>query len=148
MKTRHEITIDADCQTVWRLYTDTSRRRHWQPGLVHIQHVTGTPCTRGAVAELVYMHKGKQILMTETITESRSPDFITGTYDGPYASTHVVQHFVAAENGATRWTGFCVYHFKGIMKLLSLLMARSIRERTNADMQRFKLYVETEAATS
>jgi hypothetical protein len=37
-------------------------------------------------------------------------------------------------------------NFKGIMKILSLFVARSIRARVEADLSRFKLLVETEAA--
>jgi hypothetical protein len=86
-------------------------------------------------------------MMKETITERREPDFIAGIYESVHGSTLIVNHFEAIDDDKTRWTSWCNFTFRGFMKLMSLFVMRSIRKRTENDMQRFKLMVESDEAS-
>ena len=118
----------------------------WQQNLESFRHVSGEPGQPGAVSELVYDEKGKKVLLKETITERRQPDFLAGTYESPMGKTLIVNHFEALDDNSTRWTTWCNFTFQGFMKIMSLFIGGAIRKRTEADMQRFKLMVETDQA--
>ena len=84
--------------------------------------------------------------MTETVTERRKPHFMAGTYDTSRAKSLIVNHFEVINDNTTRFISYTNMNFKGTMKIMSLFIAKSIRARTEADLNRFKLLVETEAA--
>jgi hypothetical protein len=71
---------------------------------------------------------------------------MAGTYDNDRATSLIVNHFEEIDDNTTRFISYSNMNFKGIMKILSLFVARSIRARVEADLSRFKLLVETEAA--
>ena len=73
---------------------------------------------------------------------------MAGTYDNAWATTLIVNHFEEIDDNTTRFISYTNMNFKGIMKIMSLFIAKSIRSRAEADLNRFKLLVETEAAGS
>ena len=148
MKLKTEVVIDADRATVWQLFDDPDNMTKWQSTLKSFTHKSGTPGKPDAVSELVYAEKGREVVMTETITARREPDFLAGTYESKWGNVVIVNHFEETDDGKTRWVGYWNHSFKGFMKLMALFMARSMRNRTQSDMERFKLFVETEIAAN
>lgn len=146
MKTRNEITINADRETVWREFDIAENMLKWQPTLRSVKHKSGVAGEPGSVAELVYDERGREVIMMETMTEKRKPDFMAGNYESAWDNAIVVNHFEAIGDNQTRWTIFANHQFKGYMKILALFMRRSICGRTDDWMQRFKLLVETHVA--
>ena len=148
VKISFEIIIDAKRADVWKIFDDAENLKRWQPALQTYTHISGDPAQSGAITELRYNENGREVLLTETILDRRPPDFLSGTYDSKWAHAVIVNHFNAIDDDTTQWTSYCNFRFKGFMKLLSIFVASSIRKRTNADMQRFKLLVETEVASA
>lgn len=148
MKLKFETVIDADLDAVWAAFDNPDNMSRWQQNLESFRHVAGDPGQPGAVSELVYDENGKKVVLTETITERRQPDFMAGTYDSPMGKTLVVNHFEAIDDDSTRWTAWCNFTFRGFMKIMSLFVGGMIRKRTEGDMQRFKLMVETDRANT
>ena len=148
MKHKSEVLIGADRATVWRLFDNPDNMMKWQPTLKSFMHRTGTPGEPDAVAELIYDEKGREVVMTETITARREPDFLAGTYETKWGTAVIVNHFEETGDGSTRWVSYCNHTFKGFMKVMALFVAKSIRRRTETDMERFKLFVETEVAAN
>ena len=146
MKTRNEITIDADRATVWREFDDPDKLREWQPTLKSFTHRSGTPGEPGAVSDLVYDENGRDVAMTETMTEKRAPDFMAGFYDSAWSKATIVNHFEVVGEDRTRWVMYANHQFKGLFRILGWLFRKSIINRSDDWMQRFKLMVETNAA--
>ncbi|MBT8088356.1 MAG: SRPBCC family protein [Gammaproteobacteria bacterium] len=146
MKLKTEVVIDADRATVWRLFDDTGNLHRWQPTLKSCKHQSGQPGEPDAVAKLVYDEKGREIVLTETITARRQPDFLAGTYESKWGAAVVVNQFEETADGRTRWTAFWNHSFRGVMKFMALFARKSIIERTEGDAQRFKLFVESMVA--
>lgn len=146
MKHKAEIVIDADLATVWRMFDDPDNMMKWQPTLKSVTQKSGTPGQPDAVSELVYDENGREIIMTETITARAEPYFLGGTYETRWADVVIVNHFATTGDDQTLWTMNAKYGFKGFMKLMALFMQKSICARSNADMNRFKLLVETTLA--
>lgn len=143
MKSRYEITIDADQKTVWREYTNPDNLSKWQPALKSITHKTGTPGEIGATSELTYRENGRDLLMTATITEKRAPDFTASIYESTTSRAIVVNHFVAVDERRTRWISYANHEFKGRFGLRAWISRRALHRQSTERMQRFKLLVET-----
>lgn len=148
MKLKFETVIGADLDTVWAAFDDAPNKVRWQQNLDSVNQVSGDPGQPGAVAEYVYDENGRKMVITETITERRQPDFMAGLYESPVAKTLVFNHFKAVDKNSTSWTSWCNFSFRGVMKIMSLFIVGTIRKRTEADMQRFKLLVETDQANA
>lgn len=146
MKHKTEVLIDADRATVWRIFDDSNNMTRWQPTLKSFTHKTGTPGQHDAVSELVYDENGREIVMTETITARREPDFLGGIYESRWSTVVIFNHFEETDDGKTRWVSSSNYIFKGLMKIMALFKLKTIFKRTESDMNRFKLLVETQVA--
>ena len=147
MKTKFDVLIDADRDTVWATFDNADNIAKWQPTLKSFAHKSGTPGEVGAVAELIYEEDGRPLLMSEIITERRPPSFMAGLYESKWSKTLIVNYFETVGDHQTRWVSHANHSFRGPMKLLSLFKRKSICARAEADMQRFKLLVETLAAS-
>lgn len=147
MKLNFDQTIDADLPTVWAAFVDPENMRRWQQNFESYTHKSGVRGQPGATAELVFNEGKKKIILKETITERRDPDFLAGSYESAYGTTVIVNHFEAINATTTRWTSWCNFSCKGLMKIMAVFVAGSMRKRTEGDMQRFKLLVETTEAS-
>ena len=146
MKLNFEQTIDASLRTVWAAFNTSSNKRRWQQNFESYTHKSGDPGQSGAISELIYNENGKMIVISELITELRKPTFLSAVYESKYATTIIVNHFKSIDGNTTRWTAWCNFTFKGFMKIMALFIAATIRKRTEDDMHRFKLLVETDEA--
>lgn len=144
MKLKTEVVIDADRLSVWKLFDDPDKLTRWQPMLDSFRHVSGTPGQPGAVSELIYDENGRKVTMTETITARREPDFVGGTYESAWGTAVIVNQFENTPDGRTRWVGHWNHRFNGARKMVAFLFRRSMRKRIEADMQRFRDFVESE----
>ncbi len=148
MKMKYEVNIQASRDFVWAAFDNPDNLSRWQPTLESVTHQSGEPRQPGAVSELVYNENGKKVVMRETVTERREPQFMAGAYDNARATTLIVSHFEEIDDNTTRFISYTNMNFKGLMKIMSLFVAKSIRARAEADLNRFKLLVETDAAGS
>lgn len=146
MKHKHEITIDASQEKVWSAFDNADNMCRWQKNFFSYTHLSGEPGKPGACAELVFDEKGKKVILRETITERREPDFLAGSYETDHGSTIIVNHFEALDESTTRWSSWCNFTFTGFMRFMSPFIGGVIRKRTEGDMERFKLMVETDEA--
>lgn len=146
MKLSFAITIDAGIDTVWAAFNDSSNMARWQQNFHSYAHKSGTPGQPGAVAELTFDENGKKVVLTETIMERREKSFLAAAYETDGGSTIIVNQFAAIGGNETRWTSWCNFRFRGLMKIMSIFAAGTIRKRTEGDMQRFKLMVESDNA--
>ena len=146
MKLRFDIEIGADVATVWDAFDDPDNLPRWQDSLLSFSPLSGTPGRPGAVAELVYQEGGRAITLTETVMERREPDFRACSYDSAQGTTLIVNHFESIGEARTRWSAWYNYTFTGVARFLGVFRKGRIRARTEQDMQRFKLMVESDCA--
>jgi uncharacterized protein YndB with AHSA1/START domain len=146
MKLNFAVEIDASIDEVWPAFTNPDNISRWMQNFASFTPVSGEPGREGAVAEVVFNENGTRVVMKETITERRDPDFLAGTYETDHGSTVIVNHFEAIDDARTRWTSWCNFTFTGLMRFFSIFVGGAIRKRTEGDMQRFKLMVESDLA--
>jgi len=148
MKLKLETVVDAGLDTVWAAFDNPHNLPRWQQNLESFNHISGEPGRPGAVSELVFDERGKKVIFRETITERREPDFLAGAYESRMGKALIVTHFEAVNENSTRWTSWCNFTFQGFVKFISLFVSGIIRNRMEADMERFKLMVETDQASN
>ena len=147
MKQKFEITVDAGVDAVWAAFTNPDNMGRWVQNFKSITPKSGKPGQPGSTAEVVFDENGKEVVLTETVTERREKSFFAGDYESPHGKTHIVHHFEAVDDNTTRWTSWCRFTFSGFMKVFSIFMGGAIRKRTEGDMARFKLMVESDEAS-
>jgi len=148
VKLKFQILIDAPRDAVWAAFDDPENLPRWQQNFRRRSHVSGEPGQPGAATDLVYGERGREVVLRETVTERAAPSFIAAVYDTPASKTLMVNHFESVDDRATRWNAWLNLHFRGFARLTAFFGARAIRERTETDMARFKLMVETDLANS
>ena len=141
-----EAEIRASRNFVWAVFENPDNLTRWQPTLESFTPQTGEVGQPGATSELVYNENGKKITMIETVTERQKPQFMAGIYDSARATSLIVIHLEEIDDNTTRFVSYTNMKFKGMMKIMSVFVAKSIRDRAEADLNRFKLLVETDAA--
>lgn len=146
MKIQTEIIIDADRETVWRMFDNPDNMTKWQPTLKSFKPLSGVPGQPGAVSELVYEENGREIKLIECVTERREPDFMAGTYESSIGTAVIVNHFEELPDGTTKWAAYWNHAFRGFFRLLAPFMRSSMAKRIEADLNRFKLFVESARA--
>jgi uncharacterized protein YndB with AHSA1/START domain len=146
MKQSFEIEIDAAIEDVWAAFTDADNMGRWIANFESFTPISGEPGQPGSVAELVFDEKGKRVVLKETITERRDPDFLAASYEADHGTTLIVNHFQSVDGARTRWTSWNRFAFSGIMRFFAIFLGGVIRKRTEADLERFKLMVESDLA--
>ncbi len=148
MKYRTKVIINESREKVWAAFDSLANKRRWQPSLKSIVRKEGVTGDPGGISEHTYEENGRRYIATEYVLERREEEFFAGRYEMPRASAIIVNQFEIVDEGKTRWISHCNFTFKGYMKVTSIFSGRSIRDRTDSDMKRFKLLVETDAAAS
>ncbi len=146
MKIKVEAEIRASRDFVWAVFDNPDNLPRWQPTLESFTHQTGEAGQPRVSSELVYNENGKKITMTETVTERRKPQFMAGIYESARTTSLIVIHLEEIDDNTTRFVSYTNMKFKGIMRILSVFVGNSVRIRAEADLNRFKLLVETDAA--
>ena len=93
MKLNFEIEIDAGLDDVWAAFTNPDNMRRWVQNFESFTPKSGIPGQPGATAEVAFNENGKRVVMLETITERRDPDFLAGSYETDHGTTVIVNHF-------------------------------------------------------
>ncbi|MGB5353372.1 MAG: SRPBCC family protein [Woeseia sp.] len=146
MKYKTEVIINAPRERVWAEFDNPDNMTRWQPTLESFVHRSGTPGQPGAVSELIYNENGRTVVMIETINERREPDFLAGIYESNFGTTTIVNQFEELGDSQTKWTVWCNFRFRGFMKLVAFFVSKSIRDRTDCDLQRFKELAESSSS--
>lgn len=146
MKLSSEIDIDADRETVWDAFADFGERPRWQSGLTGVTRLSGEDGALNSSYRLSFEHDGRRFDALESITEVRRPDFLAVIVEDDASRSLVVNTFTQTAADRTRWALWSNTRFRGLAKLGALFRAGSKRERTEYDMHRFKLMVESEDA--
>lgn len=146
MKFRNEIVIDAEPESVWDLFIDPGRLRGWQPTLTDVKPKSGMAAEPGAKTELLYDENGRRFVVTETVLETRRPDFLARECESPWSKAVVVHRFEPVDPGRTRCIVYSRHSFKGVGRFTALFQHGRIERRNDDWLQRFKLLVESVAA--
>ena len=144
----NEVRIALPRDKVIALFDDPGNMKHWQPGLLSFEPVSGEPVRLGARSRLRYRMGGREIEMIETITARDLPEVFSGTYEAKGVVNHVENRFAEDGPDATLWTTRNTFHCTGIMRLFTWLMPGSFKKQTQVYLEHFKAFAETGASVA
>jgi hypothetical protein len=130
-------------EEVWKAFDNPDNMKKWQPTLAAFEPMVGTPGQEGAVSKLTYREDGRQIVLMETITIRREPEEYGGTYESDMATSVIHNRFEPDGPWTTRWNITIDFRFRGLWRLLGPLFKGAIARRTRADLERFKILLES-----
>ena len=144
MRYEHKLDIKAPREHVIKLFEDPQNLKEWQPELLSIETLCGTPGELGAKSKHLTM-QGKQIQeITETITVKRPPDHYSATYETGSVWNLVENRFYQIEPTKTRWKVISEFNSSNILtKIVTVFMLAAYKKQTREAMDRFKEFAES-----
>jgi len=142
MRYTTEISINLPRSRVIELFDSTENLSRWQPGLLSMTHLEGTPGEEGARSELVYKGRKGDLVMTETIRKKQLPEQFHMSYKARGVYNEVENWFTEEEPGLTLWRTENYFRFGGVMMLMVPFMKKAFIHNTMLNMDRFKLFAE------
>ena len=143
MKYTITITIEKPLVEVIKKFDNAENMKHWQRGLVAVEHISGTPGEIGAKTKMVYKIGKRDMELIETITHKNFPYEFHGTYDTK--GMHNVQEnfFNEEKNGYTVWTSISEFLPTSFMlRIMTLIMPGAFKKQTRIYMEDFKNFAE------
>ncbi len=142
MKFTLETEINLPVAKVVELFDNPENLKHWQPGLISFEHISGTPGQPGAKSRLKYKMGKREIEMIETITVRNLPDEFSGTYEANGVFNIVKNFFKPVTDNKTRYINENEFQFKGFMKIIGFLMPGAFRKESEKYLNQFKEFAE------
>ncbi len=142
MKYTVETEINLPIARVVELFDDPENLKHWQPGLLSFEPISGTPGQPGAKSKLKYKLGKRDIEMIETITVRNLPDEFSGTYEAKGVFNIVKNYFRPVSENKTKYINESEFQFNGFMKLIGFLMPGAFRKESEKYLLQFKEFAE------
>ena len=149
MKYTIETIIDLPRQEVINKLDSVDNIKHWQRGLVGVEHLSGTPGEVGAKMKLSYKFGKRQMDLVETITKRDFPAEFHATYDTKGMHNIQENFFEETPEGKTRWrtnSEFITSSFS--LRLMTFLMPGAFKRQSKKYMSDFKNFAEKGVSVS
>jgi len=126
------------------LFTEPENLKEWQDGFQRLEHVSGKPGEVGAVSHLIYIMRGKEELIEETLNTMNLPHEMSGTYIHRHMSNTMKVEFEALDKETTRYTNHIHYtQFNGFMiNVMAKLMPGMFKKQVQKWQDQFKAFAE------
>ncbi len=143
MNYQQQIDIGLNRNKVIELFNSTENLKHWQPGLISFEHISGTPGEVGAKSQIVYQMGKRECSMVETIISNRFPQEFIAEYQSKGVQNRVDNQFEILDENTTRWISYNEFQFDGLMmKLMGWLLPNMFKKESFKFMQSFKEFAE------
>lgn len=137
-------TINRPMAEVMQKFKDPEGVKHWMEGLTRIEHLSGTPGEVGAKSDFYFLHKNKEMKITETILEQDLPRQIKFGYQSGMGYNEVELRFEELDAHTVKQTSNSYFEMRGLMKVFGFLMQGLFKKQSMKYMDAFKAYVEKE----
>ena len=135
-------TINKPLEEVIEMFKDPEGVKHWMEGLQKIEHLSGTPGEPGAKSDFYFLHKNKEMKISETILEQNLPSQIKFAYQSQMGYNEVEMIFEKLSDTSVKQTNNSYFELKGFMKIMGFLMKGMFKKQSIKYMTAFKNYVE------
>ncbi len=146
MKYRCEIDINLPIEKVVELFDNPANMKKWMEGLEQVEHISGTPGMPGAKTKLFFNMGKRKVEMIETIKVRNLPEEFSGTYEANGVLNIASNRFESIGNNKTKYITDQEFQFKGMMKLMGLLMPGAFKKQTQKYLESFKMFAENEVS--
>jgi len=143
MKYTCTVDIDLPIDKVVALWDNENSFKEWQDGFESIEHLSGSPNTKGAKSKIVFQDKRK-IELLETIISVDLPKKKIALYEHSHMINTQTTRFKAIKQNKTQYISEVEYiKFNGIMiKLMAKLFPSKFKKQSQKWMNQFKEFAE------
>lgn len=142
MKYSQSIEISMPRERVVELLDNPENMKHWQPGLVSYEMISGDAGKAGAKMKLHYKMGKREVEMVETIVVSKFPDEFSATYEAKGVWNKVENFFSEPKPGLTVWRSDNQFKMKGFMKIMAAVMPGAFKKQSYKYLKLFKEFAE------
>lgn len=143
MKYTSEVVVDMPLMEFIKKFDSMENMKHWQRGLVSIEHISGEPGMVGAKMKLNYKIGKKKIAIIETVTYRNIPSEFHGTYSAEGVDNFQENRFEETANGNTKWISKSEYlPLNFMMRTMLWLMPKAFKHQSRQYMTDFKNFAE------
>ncbi len=135
-------TINKPLAEVAEKFGDPDGIKHWMEGLQKIERVSGTPGKTGAKSNFHFLHKNREMVISETILEENLPNQMKFSYDSAMGRNIVEICFESISDKEVKQTSNTTMELKGGMKIMGFLFKGMFKKQSLKYMTAFKEYAE------
>ena len=135
-------TINASLEDVSAKFLDPEGAMKWMEGLQKIEHVSGTPGEVGAKSDFYFIHRGKEMKISETILENNMPNQMKFGYNSSAGYNEVEMKFEKEGDSSVKQINNSYFELKGFMKVFGFLFKGMFKKQSMKYLDGFKKYVE------
>ena len=137
-----EVVVEKPIAESWEVIQDEEKLSEWLPGLQKIEHISGTPGTKGAVSDVHFDVDGEQMVIRETITDIVPNESISMTYQSDFMDMDY-KLAVASMDGKTKISTSSVTWGNGIFsKSIMAFMGGSFKTQEETNLSNLKKTIE------
>ena len=149
MKYTTRILIDLPREEVIRKMDSTENMKHWQRGLVGVEHLSGTPGEVGAKMKISYKFGKREMDLIETIAENNFPEEFHASYETKGMKNMQYNYFTENNQGQTLWKSDSEFIASSFgLRVMMFLMPGAFKKQTKKYMEDFKNFAETGASVA
>ena len=143
------IRVPGSRDEVAALFADASTWHEWQPPLLSVEVLEGTPPATGARSRLTF-RRGRRatMVMTETVEQGALPERWNVVYEVQGVHNLCENRFTPADAGTTLIEQRNVFRFTGFMRVVGLLFARSFPRETEKSLEAFRAFATEHLGTA
>jgi uncharacterized membrane protein len=145
MKYTNEVVINKPIEKVVELFDNPDNMSKWMEGLLSFEPLSGKPGQPGAKSRLKFKMGRREIEMIETVVIRNLPDEFTGTYEAKGVYNIVKNRFIKISDNMTKYSSEEEFQFKGLMKLMGILMPGAFKKQSLKYLTNFKNFVENQS---
>lgn len=143
-------TVTYECETMveksieesWAVLQDTEKLSEWLPGFQKIEHISGSPGTKGAVSNVYFDNNGESMAIKETITNIVPNESISMKYESDFMDMDY-KLTVTSFDGKTKINSSTTAEGNGIFsKSIMALMGSSLKEQEETNLLNLKKTIE------
>ena len=149
MKYTLEIVIEEPLAICTKKFDTIENLKHWQRGLVSVEHISGTPRSFGSKMKMHFKIGKNKLPLIETLTHKNLPHQVHCTYAAKGMDNIQENYFEATPENFTKWISvneFIPLNFK--MRLMLWLMPKIFKKQSLQYMKDFKNFVEKGTSVS
>lgn len=143
MRYSFDIKIEKPIDVVIEKFKDEEGLKHWMEGFQKVEHISGTPGTKGAVSDFYFLHKKREMKLRETILEENLPKSIRFSYHSKMGYNEVEMVFEPISETSVNLTSNNYFKLNGLMKVFGWLMPGMFKKQSLTYMTKFKTYCES-----
>ncbi len=142
MKYSIDIEINQPREQLVASFHDQDNLPQWQPSLLSVTPLSGTPGQAGAETKMIHKMGFKHVEMLETIEAVNLPDEIIVIYEAKGVWNRCVNRFIALSAEQTQWKFETEFRCSGFMRLMVSFMPGMFKKQSLREMENFKAFAE------